>query len=167
MSTLLDTEVSADALAALTNMSRRWVFDRATDGTIRAGRGKFRLGDALPALIEHIAGGEIDEELQRARLRKLNADGARAEHALDVERGKYVLVSAVNYGWQNMMLALQRVLMNVPERAVRQLLNEKSETVWKQKLRAELISALEQNRDHFLNATKEELFHDYDETADD
>ena len=49
----------------------------------------------LPALREK-AGiskvrGEIGREIQEARLRKLNAEAAAKEHALEVERGKWIL----------------------------------------------------------------------------
>ncbi|MBR8433837.1 hypothetical protein KDW37_24075 [Burkholderia cenocepacia] len=168
MSEILELEVSADVLAALTGMSRRWVFDRATDGTItRIGRGKFQLAESLPALIAFMTRGELGEEIDKARLRKLNADAARAEHALDVERRKYVLVDDVERAWGHLTMGLQRNLMNVPGRAVLQLLRETDEATWKQKLKAEIVSALEQNKADIFNMTKEDFYDEQDDEISD
>ncbi|QCU53381.1 hypothetical protein FFM54_29265 [Burkholderia pseudomallei] len=171
MSAILEMEVTDADLAAMFGMTTRWVRQRAEDGVItRIGRNKYPLGDSVQALIAYQTGGELGEEINRARLRKLNADASRAEHALDVERRKYVLVDDVERAWGHITMGLQRNLMNVPGRAVLQLLHETDEATWKQKLKAEIISALEQNKVDIFNITKDrESFYDEqdDEIADD
>lgn len=160
MSEVLELEVSADVLAALTGMSRRWVFDRATDGTIaRVGRGKFPLGESLPALIAFMTRGELGEELDKARLRKLNADATRAELELAKERGEVAPIYQFSRVWADRFAIIQRTMRHIPQRAVLQLLNEPNETVWKQKLLAEIDLA--------LNAAANEPLQIEDEDADD
>jgi hypothetical protein len=157
-------EVTDADLAAMFGMTTRWVRDRAADGTItRIGRNRYPLGDSVQALIAYQTGGDIGEEINKARLRKLNADAARAEHALDVERRKYVLVSDVERAWGHLTMRLQRNLMNVPGRAVLQLLRETDETAWKRKLRSEIVSALEQNASDIFNITTENFYDEPDE----
>ncbi|MDN7677858.1 hypothetical protein [Burkholderia cenocepacia] len=164
MSAILEMEVTDADLAAMFGMTTRWVRDRAGDGTIaRIGRNRYALGDSVQALIAYQTGGDVGEEINKARLRKLNADAARAEHALDVERRKYVLVDDVERAWGHLTMGLQRNLMNVPGRAVLQLLRETDEATWKQKLKAEIVSALEQNKADIFNMTKEDFYDEQDD----
>lgn len=143
MSAILEMEVTDADLAAMFGMTTRWVRDRAGDGTIaRIGRNRYALGDSVQALIAYQTGGDIGEEINKARLRKLNADAARAELELAKERGEVALISEFERAQSAKYAVIQRNVLNVAQRAVLQLLHETDETVWKQKLREELTLAL-------------------------
>ncbi|KVX10610.1 hypothetical protein WL01_22505 [Burkholderia ubonensis] len=143
MSAILEMEVTDADLAAMFGMTTRWVRDRAGDGTIaRIGRNRYALGDSVQALIAYQTGGDVGEEINKARLRKLNADATRAELELAKERGEVALISEFERAQSARYAVIQRNVLNVAQRAVLQLLHETDETVWKQKLREELTLAL-------------------------
>ncbi|KVC52519.1 hypothetical protein WS58_03370 [Burkholderia pseudomultivorans] len=143
MSAILEMEVTDADLAAMFGMTTRWVRDRAGDGTIaRIGRNRYALGDSVQALIAYQTGGDVGEEINKARLRKLNADATRAELELAKERGQVALISEFERVQSAKYAVIQRNVLNVAQRAVLQLLHETNETVWKQKLREELTLAL-------------------------
>ncbi|WP_423191992.1 hypothetical protein [Cupriavidus sp. H18C2] len=143
MSAILSLEVTDADLAALFDMTTRWVRKCAEDGVIeRTGRNKYRLGDAVPALIAHQTGGDVGEEINKARLRKITADATLAELELAKARGDVAMVSEFERVQAAKYAIIKYNVLRVPQRAVLQLLGETNETAFKQKLREELITAL-------------------------
>ncbi|CAM8821727.1 hypothetical protein [Burkholderia pseudomallei] len=168
MSAILEMEVTDADLAAMFGMTTRWVRDRASDGTIaRIGRNRYGLGDSVQALIAYQTGGDVGEEINKARLRKLNADATRAELELAKERGEVAPIDECQRAWASMCAVIQINMRGVPARAVLQLLNEGDETIFKQKLRAEIDNALRQAYADSENLTKGNLENEEPENHDD
>ncbi|MDO3528995.1 hypothetical protein [Ralstonia pseudosolanacearum] len=166
MSAILELEVTDADLAALFDMTTRWVRKCAEDGVIvRTGRNKYRLGDAVPALIAYQTGGDVGEEINKARLRKLNADATRAELELAKERGEVAPVDELKSAMANMCTTIQTNMRRVPQRAVLQLLGCTDEGEFKAKLRAEIDVALTQAAAP-ENFTEESLANEQDEQDD-
>lgn len=93
---------------------------------------------------ENAAGGNTatDDELKR---RKLRAETGKAELEFAKARGEVAPVAEFERATSKMMAAIRANIMNVPARAVLQLLGEGDEATFKRTLRAELTLALEQS----------------------
>lgn len=112
---------------------RQWVFDTADIARW--------LRDQ--ALAESGAGDddldEIDKRTKRAKMHQAELELAKAQGAVapirDFERAMAAMCAQV-----------QANCMNIPQRVVTQLLGETDETVFKSKLRAEIVLALEATR---------------------
>jgi phage terminase Nu1 subunit (DNA packaging protein) len=90
------------------------------------------------------AGGAVDD-LAEIEKRTARAKMEQAELALAKEKGVVAPVREFERVQAAMMAAIRQNIMNVPQRAVLQLLGETNETEFKRKLRAELTLALEQS----------------------
>jgi phage terminase Nu1 subunit (DNA packaging protein) len=102
--------------------------------------------------------GHADEaELKR---RKLAAETAKVELELAQARALVAPIRDFERAQSAMFAAIRANIMNVPQRVVVQLLGETNETIFKQKLRAELTLALD-------SASKAELALDDDDAQDD
>ncbi|WP_367394978.1 hypothetical protein [Cupriavidus sp. Agwp_2] len=163
MSAVLDLEVGDADLAALVGVSPRWVREFAKRGALeRIGRNRYRLGDALPALVAELTGGDIGEQINKARLAKLTADAQMAQLELAKARDEVALVSEFEHAQSAKYQIIQTNILGVPARAVLQLLGETDETIFKQTLRAELIQALKTAAE-----TDPDLHNETDDYADD
>lgn len=137
-------------IAKLLMLSERRVQQLTAEGVIpKSERGRYELAPAVQGYIrflqERTMGNNekmpIDYHVEKARLTKAQADAAE----LDFARAKgeiapikeFERVQAARYA------VIRTNIMNVPQRAVLQLLGETDETLFKQKLRAELMLALE------------------------
>lgn len=109
-----------------------WVFDSAD---VIRWWGDRRAADAAGDKPNDLA--EIDKRTRLAAM-------TRAELELAKARGEVAPVREFERAQARVMAAIRANVMNVPQRAVLQLLGETNETAFKQKLRAELILALEQ-----------------------
>ena len=104
------------------------------------------------------AAGSAPTDVEDARRRKLSAEAAMAELELAKARGDVAPVREFEMAQSKMMAVIRTNILNVPSRAVFQLLGETDEKIFKTKLRSELTLALEQ-------AVSEDL--DIDLDADD
>lgn len=93
---------------------------------------------------ENAAGGVTQDEAELKR-RKLAAETGKAELEFARARGEVAPLGEYERAWSKMMAAIRANVMNVPARAVLQLLGETNETTFKQVLRSELTLALEQS----------------------
>lgn len=93
---------------------------------------------------ERATGGAVQDEDELKR-RKLEAETGRAELEFAKAKGEVAPVREFERATAKLMASIQANVMNVPARAVLQLLGETDETTFKQSLRAELILALEQS----------------------
>ncbi len=155
MTSLADMEVGDAELAALVGCSARYVRKLATDGKIqRVGRNTFVLGDALQAVIQEMtASGGGAKQLMAERVRKLSADATLSELALAKARGEVALVSEFERG-QSIRFALIRArMMEIPYRAVVQIVAERDETKIKSVLAAEIHQALTEAADQEIDET--------------
>lgn len=136
-----DTLVTDAELAALANVSPRRIRQLAESGVLeRVDRNQYELGASIQALLEEAAGS--GSALVRERTRKLSAEATRAELELVKARGEVALLSEFERAQAAKYAVIRQNVMQVPQRAVLQLLGETNETTFKQKLREELITAL-------------------------
>lgn len=144
---LKDMEVTDTQLADLAGCSARYVRKLATDGHIkRVGRNTFVLGTALQGVIGQMnSGGGSNQKLLAERIRKLKADADLAELNLARERGDIAPIQEFERAQGRMYSAIQANILNVPSRAVLQLLGCGDEAVFKATLRSELVLALQQS----------------------
>ncbi len=147
MTRLADTHVTDADLAELAGCSARYVRKLATDGQIqRVGRNTFMLGASLKAVIAQMnSGGGSNQQLLAERIRKLKADADLAELNLAKERGDIAPIREFERVQARMYSAIQANILNVPSRAVLQLLGCGDEAVFKATLRSELVLALQQS----------------------
>lgn len=140
---IADAEVTDRELAALVGLTDRRIRQLATEGKlVRVARNKFRLADAMRVLLDEAAENNEGSELQKERLRKLRAEASLAELTLARERGLVALLSEFERVQAERWATVRVNVMQVPTRAVLQLLGCTDETEFKAKLKAELILAL-------------------------
>lgn len=140
---IVDAEVTDRELAALVGLTDRRIRQLATEGKlVRVARNKFRLADAMRVLLDEAAENNEGSELQKERLRKLRAEASLAELTLARERGLVALLSEFERVQASRWATVRANVMQVPTRAVLQLLGCTDESEFKAKLKAELILAL-------------------------
>jgi len=136
---LAEITCTAEELGALAGVSARHI---RRLGLPKAGRNCYLLTDAIPALIEALTGGDAGAELTMERVRLTKAQANRAELEFAKARGEVALIDDFRRAQEKVMGAIRANIMQVPARAVLQLLGEGDETTFKAKLRAELTAAL-------------------------
>lgn len=127
----------------------RWVKD-GMPVVQRGGRGVewvFDLADVIQwyANRKAEAAGGATDDLAEIEKRTARAKMERAELEVAEAKGLVAPIAEFQRVQAAMMATLRQNIMNVPQRAVLQLLGETNETTFKQKLRAELTLALEQS----------------------
>jgi hypothetical protein len=126
-------------------------------------RGRYELEQSLRALLEEAAGS--GSALVCERTRKLKAEADRVELEPAKARGEVAPINVFQRAQAHLCSVIQIAMRAVPQRAVLQLLGETSETVFKQKLRAEIDQALMQAGQP-ENYTKEAITDEQDESDD-
>ena len=136
--------VSDADLGALSGFTARHV--RTICATAKVGRNAYAAGPAIRLIFDHhAAGGELGKRLLTERIRKVAADADQAELDFALARGDVAPIAEMARIWERQCGTIQANILNVPARAVLQLLGECDESTFKQILRAELILALEQS----------------------
>lgn len=107
--------------------------------------------------VEDATGGR-DASVDELKKRETRAKTELSELELAKAKGEVAPIAEFEKIWAMAMGQLRQNIMNVPQRVVLTLLGETDETVFKQKLREELILALEQ--------TAEAEFFEDEETDD-
>ena len=139
----------------------RWVRE-GCPALQRGGRGiewKFNLPDVIAWWGEKqrlAAAGDSGGDIEEARRRKMTAEAALAELELSKAKGEVAPLREFERGHNKLMAIIRTNVMNVPSRAVLQLLGETDETVFKTRLRAELTLALEQSSEAELELDDED-----------
>lgn len=143
-------DVTDAQLARLLDVSARRVRQLAEQGTLeRVAPGRFNLGAAVQAMIEQ-AGGN-GSEFQRQRTRKMTADATAAELALAKACGEVAPIEEMAKVWDMRCGLIRANMMNIPSRAVLQLLGCTDEGEFKTKLREEIVLALQTAADTELD----------------
>lgn len=93
--------------------------------------------------VEEATGG-IPDDLEELKLREQKAKTELTELELAQKKGEVALISEFERIWAMSMGQLRQNILGVPQRAVLQLLGETDEMAFKEKLRAEIVLALEQ-----------------------
>lgn len=140
---LAETEVRDTDLAALVGCTARYVRKLAQDGVIkRAGRNTFKLG-AISTIIQHLHRAEgAAAQLVAERVRKLKAEATLAELQLAKERGEVAPLEETARAWERATAQIRARMMQIPQRAVVQLISEPDETRIKDVLANEIKLAL-------------------------
>ena len=89
------------------------------------------------------ATGDIPDDIELLKIRKQKAETELAELELAQKRGEVALIADFERAQAMAYGAIRTNILNVAQRAVLQLLGETDERIFKDKLRAELVLALE------------------------
>ena len=89
------------------------------------------------------AAGEIPDDINLLRIRKQKAETELAELMLAEKKGQVALISEFEQAQAVVFGIIRSNMMNIPQRAVLQLLGETDARIFKEKLRAEIVLALE------------------------
>ena len=99
--------------------------------------------------VEEATGG-IPDDMDELKLRKQKAETELAELELATKKGEVALIAEFERAQAMVFAAIRANIMNVPQRAVLQLLGETDERAFKEKLKAELVLALETSAEEEL-----------------
>lgn len=99
--------------------------------------------------VEEATGG-IPDDMDELKLRKQKAETELAELELAEKKGEVALIAEFERAQAMVFAAIRANIMNVPQRAVLQLLGETDERAFKEKLKAELVLALETSAEEEL-----------------
>ena len=99
--------------------------------------------------VEEATGG-IPDDMDELKLRKQKAETELAELELAERKGEVALIAEFERAQAMVFAAIRANIMNVPQRAVLQLLGETDERAFKEKLKAELVLALETSAEEEL-----------------
>lgn len=136
-----ETLVTDASLAAVIGVAPRQIRRYAESGLIeRDERNAYKLVDAVQALLAEAAGN--GSALTRARTKKVEAEAVMAELELAKARGEVALISEFETAQAHADGILRTGMLNLPQRAVQQLLGETDEARFKSVLRAEIVLAL-------------------------
>ena len=94
--------------------------------------------------------GDIPDDMDELKLRKQKAETELAELELAEKKGEVALIAEFERAQSMVFAAIRANIMNVPQRAVLQLLGETDERTFKEKLKAELVLALETSAEEEL-----------------
>ena len=96
------------------------------------------------------ATGGIPDDLEELKLREQKAKTELTELELATKKGEVALIAEFERAQAMVFAAIRVNIMNVPQRAVLQLLGETDERAFKEKLKAELVLALETSAEEEL-----------------
>lgn len=92
----------------------------------------------------------IPDDLEELKLREQKAKTELTELELAKKKGEVALIAEFERAQAMVFAAIRANIMNVPQRAVLQLLGETDERAFKEKLKAELVLALETSAEEEL-----------------
>lgn len=122
---LHEQEIQTVELAAIVGKSTRWIRQLATDGVLKqSGRGKYILGDAIQAYIEHASGGREDDKKPRYIDHKTEHERIKAERAaleLARMRGELHASEDVESVMNDMLTAFRQKILSIPTKLAPQL----------------------------------------------
>ncbi|SFA91753.1 hypothetical protein SAMN05216312_102228 [Cohnella sp. OV330] len=122
---LHETEIQSQELAAIVGKSTRWIRQLTTEGVLKqSSRGKYILGEALQAYIEHAAGGKedskrprfIDEKTEHERIKK-----EMAQLELEEKRKNLHTTADVLDAWGALMINFRERVIGLPPKMSGQL----------------------------------------------
>lgn len=137
------TPVDDATLAALLGVSARRIRQLVESGDLtRSARNEFHLGQAMRELLDLAAGDGANGALMRERVRATKAAADLRELEVAKARGEVSYIEDFERVQNARYLLIRQNLLNVPTRAMLQLLGCHDETEFKTKLRAEIVQAL-------------------------
>ena len=110
--------VSLSELARISGVSKRRLQQLVDVGLPKAARGQFALGSAVRWLVAFWQSRAADTSpLTAARVRRAEAQASRAEHALEIERKKYVPAATAARSRAEAEARIRRRLLRIPREA--------------------------------------------------
>ena len=155
---LHEKEVITSELGAIVGKTPQWIRQLTRDGVLKqVSRGKYILGDAVQAYIEHVEGGKVDDG--RPRLRDEQAELTRikketAELELRRLRGELHSAKDVEFLVTDLILTTKSKLQTIPSKLAARLENEPSAFI-EREIRREIHAALEDLAEHEPKLPKE------------
>lgn len=143
MSNLAEMIVTDAELADLAGITSRRIRQLVESGRLtKAGRNRYKLGEVFAALIEEMSGGDKASELTAERVRKLRAEASLAELELAKARGEVAPIEQFSAVWTNRFAIIRANMLQLPQRAVTQLIGETDERRFKHVLTVEIKQIL-------------------------
>jgi hypothetical protein len=149
---LHEQEIQTGELAAIVGKSDRWIRQLTTDKVLtQVSRGKFILGEAIQAYIEHASGGKEDEGKPRLVDYKTDHERIKTEKAaiqLSQLRGELHTSEDVESVMSDMLTAFRQKILAIPTKLSPQLTGIDDIKAIKGKLTAALHEALSELADY-------------------
>lgn len=157
---LHEREVITSELGAIIGKTPQWIRQLTRDGVLKqVSRGKYILGDAVQAYIEHASGGKeddrkpryIDEKTEHERLKK-----ERAALELQRLRGELHLAKDVERLVSDLILTTKSKLLVLPSKLAPKL-DQEPAAVIEQEIRREINAVLESLANYEPSRVPQEL----------
>lgn len=140
-----ETKILTSELGAIVGKTPQWIRQLTRDGVLKqVGRGKYILGDAVQAYIDHAAGGKEENGKPRyvdARTEHELIKKEKAEMELRALKGQLHEAKDVRMIMNDMIITAKSKLQAIPSRIAMQLENE-SATVIEETISREISEAL-------------------------
>lgn len=138
---LAAVECSLEQLAALAGVSGRHV--RRLLGEIpQTRRGRWALGPAVAAILEGLSAGPAGDSLTRERTRLVKAQADKAELEFAAARKAVAPLAEIQRVQERSCILIRNRMLQIPQRAVTQIVAERDEAKIKAVLTAEIKLAL-------------------------
>lgn len=136
-----DTQVDDKTLAALVGVSARMIRGYVTAGILeRVGPGRYELGPSIRALVDHASG--TASELQKARIRRLEAQAVLAEIAAARARDEVAPIEEIQRVWIKTLAIIKQRMRQIPVRVESRIIGETDSVRLKKSLLEEIDQAL-------------------------
>lgn len=149
---LHETEVLTSVLGSIVGKTPQWIRQLTRDGVLtQSSRGKYFLGQAVQAYIEHAAGGKeddgrpryIDEKTEHERIKK-----EKAALELAQMRGELHAAEDVEAVMSDMLAAFRQKILSIPTRLAPQITGIEEINVIKGHLTRAMNDALSELSDY-------------------
>lgn len=120
-----ETEILTHVLGSIVGKTPQWIRQLTRDGVLKqTGRGKYLLGEAVQAYIEHVTGGKEDDKKPRYMDYKTEHERIKAEKAaleLGEMRGELHRSEDVEAVMTDMLMAFRQKILVIPTKLAPQL----------------------------------------------
>ncbi|MFC4102923.1 hypothetical protein [Paenibacillus xanthanilyticus] len=165
-----EREVSTSELAAVLGKTSSWVRQLTRDKVlVQVGRGKYRLADAVQAYVEHVSGGQIEDDRPRLRDEQAELTRIKKEDAmldLAVKRGELHRAEDVRLVMTDMLLNFRSRMMSLPVKIAPRVAYLKEVPAIREVLEDEIRIALTTLSDYNPEEFKEGAFYERDAAED-
>lgn len=149
---LHEREIQTGELAAIVGKSSRWIRQITSEGVLKqVERGKYILGEAIQAYIEHAQGGKEEDNKPRLVDHKTEHERIKTEKAaleLAQMRGELHAAADVEEVMSDMLTAFRQKILAIPTKLAPQLAGIDDINVIKGRLTKDLHEALAQLADY-------------------
>lgn len=147
-----EMEIQTGELAAIVGKSARWIRQLTGEGVLKqTGRGKYKLGEAVLAYIEHVQGAQEDDGKVNYRDEKAEHEQVKKEKAkleLARLRGELHRSEDVEAVMVDMLTAMRQKILAIPTKLSPQLVAQPDPNVIKIRLTEAMHEALAELSDY-------------------